>query len=105
MKIDYVNRLPEEIIEKIYRLVFDSCLTELKNIVTCCMCDKIIYSENLFNESYSNCKNCSKEVCFECWKSYCRNYDRGWKPYLSHCKECAIYKFNKYRFNDVNYPY
>ena len=104
MNLKYVNNLPEEIIEKIYRLVFDSCLIELKNIVSCCMCDKILYSQNLFNESYSNCKNCSKEVCYECWNTSCTNYGRGWKPYIRHCKACAIYKYNKYGFNGVNYP-
>ena len=104
MKSKYINNLPEEIIEKIYRLVFASCLDELKNMITCCMCNKIIYSENLFDESYSKCKNCSKEVCCECWNTYCTNYGRGWKPYIHNCKECVIYKYNTIGLSGAKYP-
>ena len=100
----YINQLPEEIINHIYKIVYNSCLNEIKSIVTCCMCEKIIYSENLDKESYSKCKNCNKEICFNCWNTYCTNYGRGWKPYIRHCSHCVINKMSTIGFNGAIYP-
>ena len=101
---NYINELPEELIYVIYKKVFDFCLDEINTIVTCCMCEKFIYSKNLDNESYSKCKNCSKEICFNCWNTYCTNYGRGWKPYIRHCRECVINKINTNGIEGAIYP-
>ena len=99
-----INDLPEEIIHYIYKILFDEILKEIKSTMVCCMCDRIIFSENSINLSYSNCINCNNPVCFECWKTYCNNYGRGWKPYLRHCNHCAIEKINTVGYSEAIYP-
>ena len=96
---NYINKLPEEIINIIYKKVFDSCLHEVNNINSCCMCDKIINSENNFS-----CKNCNEKICLNCWTTYCTNYGRGWKPFIYNCKTCAIEKMNTEGLDSVLYP-
>ena len=101
---NYINILPEEIITLIYKKVYTSCLNEIKSSFSCCMCNRIIFVKNVFNVSYSNCKNCCGPVCYHCWNTYCTNYGRGWKPYLGHCKHCAIEKIKTEGFSNVVYP-
>ena len=84
-----INNLPEELIELIYRYVYQNCLDEIKIIKTCNNCNKII---KLSNDDINYCVSCNFPVCKDCWDTYCMNYYRGWKPFIKHCQQCAIFK-------------
>lgn len=94
---NHINQLPEELINMIYKNVFDSCLDEINSIITCCMCESIL------NVTYSKCKNCYRPVCCHCWNTYCTNYGRGWKPYIHHCKSCVNTKIKNSGYTRIVY--
>ena len=84
-----INNLPEELIELIYRYLYRNCLDEINSLKVCSMCNSII---KLSKDEINYCVNCNSSVCKDCWDTYCMNYYRGWKPFIKHCKSCAIIK-------------
>ena len=87
---NYIDDLPEELINRIYMMVFCDVLKEIKEVCTCTMCENIIYTHSKYYSNYGVCKNCNRPVCYNCWTGYCTNYGRGWKPCFGFCQECAI---------------
>jgi len=88
----YLNYLPEEINQVIYKEVFKFCLDEIKKIKICCMCKELVSNcINLkYNNSYCNCISCGEAICFKCWSSYYANSGGGWKSFFGYCTNCAL---------------
>lgn len=64
----YLDLLPEELNEIIYKEVFKETLQELKKTSLCCSCDCIIYdcNDSIFNKCYALCAKCENITCYDC---------------------------------------
>ena len=88
----YFDILPLEINQAIYREIFKLSLKKIKQINSCCMCQKIVTNYNglKIDSSYCKCVSCGEAICFKCWSSYYVNSGGGWKSFFGYCNNCAI---------------
>ena len=96
----YLDSLPEEILEKIYSILYEDCLVELRekyknkdnDEVQCCECLRLyeIYSCAPFYCD-AMCWVCSRPICYNCIRDSRENDATMYVSMCDGCKETYFY--------------
>lgn len=90
--MQYIDLLPEELINEIYKYLFTNhCLTELKNVtkeINCMQCYKKVNFRYSIDKIKRRCNNCSRIICNECKLISYYNNSNNHLSFNNFCQTC-----------------